>query len=230
MTQLLVSVRNPVEAETALSAGASLIDIKEPLRGALGAADVETIEAIVRAVAGRAPVSAALGELLDPQLNPARLPAALSFVKVGLSRCASLADWRERWRAAIAPLPSGIRPVAVVYADDAALAPDDEAVLEAARELNCAALLIDTFDKSRGDLLSHWSLDRLADLVERCADAGILSVVAGSLRADSIRRVLPLSPDYVAVRGAVCDGSRTAQVKRELVANLVDLVTAGSAA
>ncbi len=39
MTRLLVSVRSAAEAEIALSAGADLIDVKEPSRGSLGAAD-----------------------------------------------------------------------------------------------------------------------------------------------------------------------------------------------
>ena len=41
------------------------MDIKEPARGPLGAADVDLVEQIIAEVAGRRPVSAALGELLD---------------------------------------------------------------------------------------------------------------------------------------------------------------------
>ena len=39
MSRLLVSVRSAAEAEVALGAGADLIDVKEPSRGSLGAAD-----------------------------------------------------------------------------------------------------------------------------------------------------------------------------------------------
>ena len=65
MTRLLVSVRSAAEAEAALTGGASVIDVKEPTRGALGRADDGAIADVVAAVAGRAPVSAALGELRD---------------------------------------------------------------------------------------------------------------------------------------------------------------------
>ena len=65
MTQLLVSVRDAAEARTAVEGGADLIDIKEPARGPLGAADVDVVEQIIAEVAGRRPVSAALGELRD---------------------------------------------------------------------------------------------------------------------------------------------------------------------
>jgi len=62
---LLVSVRGPNEVEAAVQGGASLIDVKEPNRGALGQADDDVIAAVVKRVAGRQPVSAALGELID---------------------------------------------------------------------------------------------------------------------------------------------------------------------
>ena len=53
MTRLLVSVRNVEEAQIAIAEGVDLIDVKEPSRGALGAADPVTLKAIARCVAGR---------------------------------------------------------------------------------------------------------------------------------------------------------------------------------
>src|SRR5207248_4650901 len=83
--KLLVSVRNRAEAEAALAGGADLIDVKEPKRGALGAADARTLAAVVAAVAGRRPVSAALGELRETfWKGPPALPG-LAYVKWGLA-------------------------------------------------------------------------------------------------------------------------------------------------
>src|SRR3954452_14348343 len=98
---LLVSVRSAAEALSALAGGADVIDVKEPDRGSLGAADEETISAIVRAVDGRAPVSAALGELVDldksPNGNAARiLVDGVSLFKIGLARSATLDAWETR--------------------------------------------------------------------------------------------------------------------------------------
>ena len=71
MTRLLVSVRSAAEAEAALRGGADVIDVKEPGRGPLGRADDAVIADVVRLVAGRRPVSAALGELCrDPSSVP----------------------------------------------------------------------------------------------------------------------------------------------------------------
>src|SRR5215468_9568595 len=86
---LLISVRDAAEAEAALRGGADVIDVKEPRRGSLGRADAATIAAVVACVAGRRPVSAALGELVEPGSEAVPGPG-LSFVKWGLAGTASL--------------------------------------------------------------------------------------------------------------------------------------------
>ena len=63
MAGLLVSVRSLEEAKAAFESGAALIDVKEPAHGSLGHANSGVIEEIVAYVAGRRPVSAAMGEL-----------------------------------------------------------------------------------------------------------------------------------------------------------------------
>src|SRR4051794_40361758 len=92
--KLLVSVRSAEEALAALEGGADLIDVKEPNRGPLGRADDEVIEAVIKAVDGRAPVSAAMGELKDA--GACRIPdLPLAYLKWGLAGCNGL-PWRER--------------------------------------------------------------------------------------------------------------------------------------
>ena len=86
-TRLLVSVRSAEEARAALAGGADLIDIKEPAHGALGAADRAAMIAIVAAVAGHVPVSAALGELANPAQLDASLAGQIAFAKFGLAGC-----------------------------------------------------------------------------------------------------------------------------------------------
>src|SRR5437867_1331389 len=85
MTQLLISVRSVAEAEAAIAGGAEIIDIKEPARGSLGRADDAVVRAIVEHVAGRQPISMALGELLDDPGWPDELFTGL--VKIGLAGC-----------------------------------------------------------------------------------------------------------------------------------------------
>src|SRR5438093_1517849 len=101
MTGLLVSVRNAVEAETALAGGADIIDVKEPRRGPLGPADPRVWDAIHRALDGRAVTSAALGELLfDPVEQLAPLAIGFRFAKIGLAGCGNQSRWLDRWHEA----------------------------------------------------------------------------------------------------------------------------------
>jgi (5-formylfuran-3-yl)methyl phosphate synthase len=225
MTKLLISVRSAAEAQIALDEGADLIDVKEPLRGSLGAADPDMIAAVVRQVAGRLPVSVALGELLSERFFPRRMAEGVCYAKFGLAGCATRPDWPSRWRQAIEELPRSTAPVAVAYVDSkTASAPDPWRVLAHAVELRCAAVLLDTYDKSRGSLCDHFARADLERYIAAAHIGGLLCVVAGSLGWSEIRQLLPLGPDYVAVRGAACAGNRNGPLDRARVRRLVAIV------
>lgn len=218
MTRLLVSVRNAAEARVAVDAGADLIDVKEPDRGSLGAADLPTLREVCRAVAGRRPCSAALGELLDLSFSPDELPPGFSYAKLGLAGCAGRTGWQSEWAAALATFPADVQSVAVVYADwEAAAAPNPEAVLDAAAEQGCAALLIDTYQKRGLGLFDLLPAGHLTPLLARARSHGMLTVLAGSLTPESIPAALSLSPDFVAVRGAACAGDRRSAISAHRV-------------
>ncbi len=217
---LLVSVQSADEALTVLAGGADVIDVKQPSRGSLGAADLATIADVVRAVAGRAPVTAAAGELRDWPADawPHPAPAGVAMVKIGLAGCAAIVGWPARWRDAIAALAGNAQPVAVVYADwQAAAAPEPRRVLAEAVALGCPALLVDTWDKSSGTLLDHWPQNELREFVRQVRDQHIAPVLAGSLSGDALAAVARLGPRFVAVRGAVCDTGRTGRLSLQRV-------------
>jgi uncharacterized protein (UPF0264 family) len=226
MTGLLVSVRDLAEARIALAAGVDLIDVKEPSRGSLGAASAEVWQSVVRFVAGRRPVSLALGELAEG-IDPEWLSSAVgaSFAKVGLADMRGDTGWPVRWRAVAENLPAGTRPVAVAYADwQAAGAPAPEEVLTAGAAASCPYLLIDTYDKSRGNLLAHLSASDLHVLTAQARAAGVELVLAGSLDEEAIAELLPLFPAYFAVRGAVCRGNRSGQIDEIKIKRLKDML------
>lgn len=227
---LLVSVRSAAEALTALAGGADVIDVKEPTRGSLGPADLATIAEVVRAVAGRAPVSAAAGELGDwpAAAWPGPVPAGVALVKFGLAGCGTIADWPTRWRQAITALAGDARPVAVAYADwRTAAAPDPQQVLAEAVALGCPALLVDTWDKSSGTLLDHWPPEELAQFVRQVDARHLASVLAGSLSGDALRAATHLGPRLIAVRGAVCDAGRNGHVSLSRMQTVRRAVAAG---
>ncbi len=244
--RLLVSVRDVSETMAALAGGVDIIDIKEPARGPLGAADPSMIAAIVAAVAGRAPVSAALGELRDSfagETNSSDGPsdrdsaftaalAGLDFVKVGLAGLgSSIAAWSKPWQTAVATLPRGLSCVPVVYADLAASnGPSLAAALDWAVDRGSPFLVIDTFRKDGRGLTSHCDRALLESLIAQARASGIRLGLAGALAGDALALVVAMTPDVVGVRGAACIGGRGGAVRENRVRALADLVTQSPAA
>ncbi|NUQ63915.1 MAG: hypothetical protein HUU20_15665 [Pirellulales bacterium] len=226
MARLLISVRDVQEARVARECGADLIDVKEPSRGPLGAADFDVVGDVVREVAGRTPVSMALGELL--QWLPCRasqLPEGLTYAKMGMAGTIGNSAWLSTWRLALESLPNSVLSVAVAYADwFTAGAPQPLEIAVEAAGLGCSWLLIDTFSKSSGWLLECISFRELGELVSLARQRRLGVVLAGSLSEQTIPMVLPLEPDYVAVRGAACCGGRLGCVEAARVERLARLL------
>ncbi len=227
--RLLISVRNASEAERAIRGGADWIDVKEPQRGALGAADASVVRQVVAAVQSRVPVSVALGELLDADADRACSERTLSppkpslidgvvLAKYGLAGCADQSDWRTQWHRATRELPTAVGPVAVVYADwRTASAPDPMDVVDAAVRVGCRTTLIDTFDKSSGNVFGCWPANDLARFVLHLKKQGMMAVLGGSLKVDDFETAVSAAPDYLAIRGAACAGDRRGELQEDRV-------------
>jgi len=227
MAGLLVSVRSVAEAEAALIGGAALIDVKEPARGSLGRAADDVIAAVIRFVAGRRPVSAALGELQENR--PSFAGPGLAYAKWGLAGCGADARWPLAFAAARRRLERsapGCRAVLVAYADwrDAQAPPLDE-VCAFACERPEAVLLLDTWGKTGKTLLEWLSLADIAHLCARCRRAGVRVALAGGLGPPQIRLLTAIDPDWFAVRGAACRaGRRNADIDPARVRRLANLL------
>lgn len=232
---LLVSVRDRQEAAAAVAGGADIVDVKDPSHGPLGYAGPAAVAAIAAEVDGRLKVSAALGECSDwlehdqpPPLSPEQV-RQLHWVKLGPAGLADAEDWMAMWlqaqratmsastsMASVAETTSDVDPragrwpqwVAVVYADsERASSPAPEAILQAAIEQNCAAVLVDTYEKDGRTTFDWLAESRLHQLRQAAADAGLLFALAGQISIGHTPQIRDLQPDIVAVRGAVCDQS-----------------------
>jgi len=231
--QLLVSVRDIAEADAAIAGNADIIDVKEPSRGSLGMASLETITAIVSRCCRlhTAPrCSAALGELhewlsnseLFQALAPGFANAHLDFLKVGLSNARLMSDWQAAWMDFRAHFPSTVQWVAVAYADaDRAGSPPVAEILEAAAGTGCRVLLLDTFLKDTTTLFNWASPEELSSIRQRCSDVGMRLALAGRLGLQHLPQIQGIAPDLLAVRGAVCAGAdRSKTVCQSMVQGL----------
>ena len=231
---LLVSVRDVKEAEAALAGGCDILDLKEPKNGPLGMVSMANVGKIVNAVRKKSktmPISVAVGELSDWEIlkKIPKLPAGVTYVKVGTAKIGKDANWPDHWKEVRKQFESNakskFRWVAVAYADwRAAGAPSPTAIVDAVLEESltktggCVGVLFDTRAKQGRSL---WEWISRADL-KRHADAlhqgGRLVALAGGLGCDKLNGLHTLEPDIVGIRSAACkDGTRNGVVTKEAV-------------
>ncbi|MFO1064538.1 MAG: (5-formylfuran-3-yl)methyl phosphate synthase [Pirellulales bacterium] len=155
--------------------------------------------------------SVALGEINDVDFRIARESVApFAVAKVGTSGIGQLRD-AEAWSKLYdlyEKLGRG-KLIAAAYADyERANAPSPEKILTWSATISAPYLLIDTFVKD-GLGLPHWlEPQRLQKLIAAADRAGMGVALAGSLKLSDAQWIASLSPDYIAVRGAVCSGER----------------------
>ena len=186
------------------------------------------IAAVRDAVAGRCPVSAALGELSD---FSGIAPVGVDFVKCGLANMSQQRDGLPRWTAfRDASLPA--KAVYVAYADwQCARAPSVETVTALALRQPGSILLVDTcckdkiIDGRRATLLDWVPLPWIAALVREVHAAHGRIALAGSLGFAEMSEIRPYAPDWIAVRGAACASSdRAAEIDRGRVCRIKTLL------
>ncbi len=215
---LLVSVRDAAEAAAAVTAGAAIIDVKEPDRGPLGCADAAVAVAVRRVVAGQAATTIACGELaagvdaivqhVAAIIDTARTEGASLGVKAGPAGM-GIDRWREAYHRLATRLPGGTEPVAVAYADWwRAASPPPEVMLVAAARAGAATVLIDTFDKTGPGLFAAVGFETAAAWRAMAAAAGVRLALAGRLTAADIAAGFRLGADICGVRSAACQGGR----------------------
>lgn len=208
---LLVSVRDAEEAKAALKAGADLIDVKDPTKGALGMAPGDVVASVIEVVKKKVPVSAALGEWNPNILTEAvwHLELPLAYVKWGLAGYREAPGWGEDLLDCRRAIPARIEVVAVAYADwaKAKSIPPVE-VAKFARRYRYKAFLLDTYLKDGKTLLNHMKVDEIADMVKSLQEGGVKVALAGSLTLEAAKKLRACQPDWFAVRGAVCVGGK----------------------
>ncbi len=228
---MLVSVRNATEAHAAVAGGCDLLDIKDPARGPLGMADAGVMAEMARFASecrgddGPLPCSAALGELAEWESPNAdeSLPRGISFVKFGSAGIETPEKWIEIWHRVQSGLvsthPEALHWVAVAYADwQAAQSLEPWRLLDGACSVASDAVLIDTFDKSSGNLLQLMKPAELEKFADVCHRAGLHLALAGGLRGSQFAELVNIRPDIIGVRGAACTGGcRTAAVSADAV-------------
>jgi dihydroneopterin aldolase len=140
----------------------------------------------------------------------------IDYVKFGLFPDADA----QRCLDALHPLARQVNLIVVMFADRL---PDFDAVAEAAA-MGAAGIMLDTADKGSGSLLAHLDPRQLTSFVARAKSHGLTVGLAGSLTAAGVPELLPLAPDLLGFRGALCNGSRGASIDPAACATIRALI------
>lgn len=220
MTGMLASVNSLQEAQLALDAQVDIIDLKQPSKGALGALEIDLIKTIVTAINGVCPVSATIGDLpmqpdsvfkaVDDMVN-----TGVDFVKIGffpdgdwLATLQKLHSHTDRWQQQRTGL------IAVLFADTQ----PDLAILSTLKNSGFKGVMLDTMDKQKGSLTQVMAHATVTQFVKLARQHQLLCGLAGSLKANDIAKLMPLNPDYLGFRGALCNQhNRTSQLNQSAV-------------
>jgi len=219
MTRLLASVTSAREAVMALAGGADIIDLKEPANGALGAVSVEIQKEVVQLMTEQCPVSATVGDLpmsveILSKAIEATADTGVDIVKVGLPHLEQHVDCLK---ALSDNARRGVHIVAVLFAEQK----PSLHLLDELADAGCVGVMLDTANKSAGNLCNVTDQASLSNFVRHAHGLGLLSGLAGSLTVDNIGPLLNLNPDYLGFRGALCDaGKRTGQLSLEALARV----------
>ncbi|MGH8559069.1 MAG: (5-formylfuran-3-yl)methyl phosphate synthase [Methylococcales bacterium] len=223
MTGMLASVSNLDEAIMVQAAGADIIDLKAPAKGALGALQTDTVEEIVKQLKPATVISATIGDLpMQPEIVQHAVDkmwaTGVDYVKIGLFPGG---DWISSIAVLKARTSAGARLIAVFFAD---CDPDTKWFSNLASS-GFSGVMLDTRNKRAGSLRQILNRDQLAHFVKRARQYNLLCGLAGSLRSEDIDPLLDLSPDYLGFRGALCiDRNRLGCLDPEAIRSIRDKI------
>jgi len=160
---------------------------------------------------------------------PAEVLNQFDFVKVALAKTLlengnpdraaydERADWLELAWSLSEQLSDPSKLILVHYADhQLARAVHWQSVLQASQLLRCEYVLVDTFDKSSGTLLTWLSPETCHLYASQASELGIKLSLAGSLRQTDFDSLRKSGAAILGIRGAACrEGSRVSQLCRD---------------
>lgn len=211
-TGLLVSARSVAEARLVLKHNNVWLDLKEPSAGSLGRPSIQTLADFLSLTQSNpAPTSIAAGELVEwtdalSDNIAAKLPSHC-FIKFGLSHA------KPDWAGTLAQIGKFLhrrqQMILVHYADSkAAQCPDWIQTLNTAEMLECRYVLVDTYDKSGGGLLDHFSMEQLESMIQIANAKNLAVALAGSLQANQLGSLMNVGAAWLGFRGAVCENQQ----------------------
>lgn len=211
MTKFLVSVTSTEEAMDAIECGADIIDLKDPVQGALGALSLDTVQKVVAFVGAlgepdKKIISATIGDLpMIPTLLSEKVSAlsktGVDIIKIGFfQNDAEAADYQGCLDALKPITAGGVLLVAVLFFEQRY----PEWLIDAIINAGFHGVMFDTADKNGKTFLDYLLIKDLNNTAEKIQAGKLLFGLAGSLTLRHLPMIKMIQPDYAGFRGGVC--------------------------
>ncbi len=227
MIRVLVSPSNVEEALECIKGGASIVDVKNPKEGSLGANFPWVIKEIVGITKSHGrEVSATIGDL--DKAGTASLASfgianlGVDYIKIGL-----FVSGNEKAREILKNVVKAVsdfdvKVVGACYADWKRAKTIHPLILpEIASDADADGVMIDTALKDGRSTFDFMSFEDVSEFVDLAHENGLFCALAGGLSWEHIETVRRLKPDIIGVRTMVCENGRNSKINGELVRKLV---------
>ncbi len=227
MIRVLVSPSNVEEALECIRGGASIVDVKNPREGSLGANFPWVIREIVEIAKSHGrEVSATVGDL--DKAGTASLASfgianlGVDYIKVGLFVGSAEKGQEILMNVVKAVRDFDVKVVGACYADwERAKTMHPLILPEIASNADADGVMIDTALKDGRSTFDFMSFEDISEFIDLAHENGLFCALAGGLSWEHIELIKELKPDIIGVRTMVCENGRNSKINGELVRKLV---------
>ena len=220
MSKVLGSIKNLEEAKTLLNSSIDIIDLKDPSKGALGKLENSEMNLILDYINNKKLTSSTVGDLPNDENIIADTVQDVSeknvdFIKIGV--------YEKNYIQTLCKVKSNKKLIAVFFADKFI---PDLIILETLKKSGFSGVMIDTCNKSLGNLFNHISLYEIDKFLTNTKKVNLISGIAGSINSEHLDRIVELNPTYIGFRGALCEDNklRNSSISKNNVENILNLI------
>ena len=206
----LISLKNIEEISNQVIQEVDILDLKNPLKGAIGAWRVNNIKKVISLHKNKIKISATLGDIFGDKEFLIKLKKfdclGLDFIKFGL-----LSIDQKNLFEKLRMIESRVfktNLVCVVFVDKKNHLNLVNNNLNYFLKCGVKNILLDTFGKKKGDLLNFCKTDYLRKFISKCKKKNIKIGLAGGLKEIQIPLIVKLNPDIVGFRSAICRSNK----------------------
>ncbi len=209
-TKFLISLKNIEEISNEVIEEVDILDLKNPLKGAIGAWELNNIKRVISIHKKKITISATLGDVFGDKEFLIKLKKfdclGLDFIKFGL-----LSIDQKNLFEKLRMIESRVfktNLVCVVFVDKKNHLNLVNNNLNYFLKCGVKNILLDTFGKKKGDLLNFCKTDYLRKFISKCKKKNIKIGLAGGLKEIQIPLIVKLNPDIVGFRSAICRSNK----------------------